>query len=78
MCGRLQDPQTPYRYGKTQFEGITVSGGAHKWQADFPGSAHCTVFDSRVTTKPAWQKSVGLLGEGGLPCGAHLTDQTET
>jgi hypothetical protein len=73
ICAYLQDPQTPFRYGKTQYAGLQVSEGAHKWQADFPGSAHCTVYDSAVKTKPNWQKSVGVLGGDGLPCGIYST-----
>jgi hypothetical protein len=67
----LLDPQTPYQYGHTQFDGIQVRGGAHKWIADFPGATHCALAASPVSRRPSWQRSDGILGPpgAGIPCG---------
>jgi hypothetical protein len=39
MNGML-DPQTPWQYGHTQYDGLRLHGGARKWMADIPGATH--------------------------------------
>jgi pimeloyl-ACP methyl ester carboxylesterase len=62
----LLDPQTPFQYGHVQHNGTSVTGGAKKWLADFPGATHGVAFTSPVKVVPAWQKSNVM---GVLPCG---------